>query len=135
MQFFSHVSNKVAEGAAFLGKYTFPSSPAVFAISGGSSWYGKRVFLTYGPWLLTQLFLLRAPAILGSPFLGKVFAAVFVAPMSVPTLTPWLATIGAFVIGCTVCVLCNILAIHVFKIISEPTLDNEEICTAEVIPL
>jgi hypothetical protein len=85
---------------------TFPSTPAIAAVTGAVSWYGYRVGLTYAPniintWICAQI--------------GYVKGLV-AAPLITPSLTPYIALYISIGSSIAVSITLNLIAILIFKI-------------------
>ena len=91
----SFCCQKIKNGTAFALKSSMPRYPYVGVAAAVTSWYGKRVFLVYGPQIITELFIKNA--VKNSTFpLWSSFAARWI---WAPAVVPEMVGVGSWIVG------------------------------------
>lgn len=123
MTHFAKISSSIKYAASTIVSYSTPS-PKTFTFALATSWYGKRVVLTYGPGILAKLTVDKTIKTIGNQTIGKILGYLF-APLWVPTITPLTANLAGGLVGWMTIVLCNIVARKVFGWQSKPSSETQ----------
>lgn len=86
-----------------------PEKPWVATFGVVALWYGRRVALTYAPGYLADYFIKITVAFVGNQMVGKSVGAAFVAPIMVPSITPWAAFAFGSMLFYIACVIGNLV--------------------------